>query len=635
MIISTPSINQAKAGTITFPDNTPLGIYDVKVTMFTTNGKSLVATKTINYLQKPGTNWLYDGDDSDSPKSARILISDLNNDGYQEIILYEYGGFYGGMEVYDYKYNSIWKTDLQSEVVIGDLDKRNNTHEVILATTDKLYVYDSTGQLINDMALNMGVNLNGNLMVLDSDNNNVDELYFYDKYNVLHVYEQKGGSSFSEKWKYSGKAPAESNYWPIGGDLNGDGLKEIVAVSSDDKIVVLDNTGLLIASGGSIPDAMALADFDLDGKEEIIIHIQWGDTKMLKLVGNSLNELWSFNNSRNAEALSVADFNRDNYPDIYIQINRTSQEDIIDRNGKVLYEGVSDLYFGNLNNGGVALADRDNNNFLEINHLGLYGLDNRDNLHAREYNKDSNKLNYIDGEWKTVLPQWWTFSSGHNFDTGRSVAITDLDNNGKLDLVISGLGIIEYETQGTVYWPYRYHDFQRTGSYNFKPKVVILPSSTPTPTPTPTPSTVGGLLGLYYNNLTFATPTAMLRYDSAINFNWGTASPDPKVRADGFTVRWLGKVMPTHTTGTETYTFYTKTDDGVRLWVNNQLIINKWVGTGLREASGTAQLTAGVKTPIRIDYYDLSGNAQIELRWSSPSTPVQLIPADNLTPSEN
>ena len=93
--------------------------------------------------------------------------------------------------------------------------------------------------------------------------------------------------------------------------------------------------------------------------------------------------------------------------------------------------------------------------------------------------------------------------------------------------------------------------------------------------------------------------------------------------------------MPTHTTGTETYTFYTKSDDGVRLWVNNQLIINKWLGSGLREASGTAQLTTGVKTPIRIDYYDLSGNAQIELKWSSPSTPVQLIPSNNLTPSEN
>src|SRR5205085_11521832 len=53
-----------------------------------------------------------------------------------------------------------------------------------------------------------------------------------------------------------------------------------------------------------------------------------------------------------------------------------------------------------------------------------------------------------------------------------------------------------------------------------------------------------------------------------------TGSPDPKVSADTFTARWQGCVQPQFN---ETYTFYTTADDGVRLWINGQQIINGWV----------------------------------------------------------
>ncbi|MGO4695603.1 PA14 domain-containing protein [Paenibacillus sp. 2TAB26] len=97
--------------------------------------------------------------------------------------------------------------------------------------------------------------------------------------------------------------------------------------------------------------------------------------------------------------------------------------------------------------------------------------------------------------------------------------------------------------------------------------------------------------------------------------------------ADTFSVRWTGKVKPQYT---GTYTFYTSSDDGVRLWVNNQLIINKWVDQATTEWSGTIQLTAGQKYDIKLEYYDNTEDAIAKLSWSSPLQAKQIIPQNRL-----
>ncbi|HEY9845321.1 MAG TPA: family 16 glycosylhydrolase, partial [Candidatus Caenarcaniphilales bacterium] len=79
---------------------------------------------------------------------------------------------------------------------------------------------------------------------------------------------------------------------------------------------------------------------------------------------------------------------------------------------------------------------------------------------------------------------------------------------------------------------------------------VIPPSSTAT-------SSGNGLKGEYYN-------AKASRVDPSINFDWGTGAPHPSVAADNFYIRWTGQVQPRYS---ETYTFYTLSDDGVRLWV--------------------------------------------------------------------
>jgi hypothetical protein len=73
-----------------------------------------------------------------------------------------------------------------------------------------------------------------------------------------------------------------------------------------------------------------------------------------------------------------------------------------------------------------------------------------------------------------------------------------------------------------------------------------------------------GLLGQYYDNIDF-TSLKVTRTDATVNFNFGSGSPDPSIGADTFSVRWAGLVRPTTTA---VYTFYTTSDDGVRLEIS-------------------------------------------------------------------
>jgi hypothetical protein len=106
-----------------------------------------------------------------------------------------------------------------------------------------------------------------------------------------------------------------------------------------------------------------------------------------------------------------------------------------------------------------------------------------------------------------------------------------------------------------------------------------------------------------------------------------------------FSVRWLGAVQPEHS---ETYTFHARTNHGVRLWVAGQHLLDNSPNirrgdTG--EVSAAIDLEAGVKYPIRMEYYqpdDRADNAttHAELSWSSPSVAKAVIPPQRLFTAE-
>src|SRR5436309_690002 len=84
------------------------------------------------------------------------------------------------------------------------------------------------------------------------------------------------------------------------------------------------------------------------------------------------------------------------------------------------------------------------------------------------------------------------------------------------------------------------------------------------------------------------TPT---RPDPTVDYFWSTNSPDPLVNSNLFTVRWKGQVQPQYS---EPYTFFVRSDEGVKLYVNGQLLIDKWVGQSVFEWSGNIALQAGI-----------------------------------------
>ncbi|HKY29698.1 MAG TPA: PA14 domain-containing protein, partial [Pyrinomonadaceae bacterium] len=137
-----------------------------------------------------------------------------------------------------------------------------------------------------------------------------------------------------------------------------------------------------------------------------------------------------------------------------------------------------------------------------------------------------------------------------------------------------------------------------------------------------------GLQAQYFDNINF-TDLKVTRTDATVNFDWAGGTPDPVIGVDTFTTRWQGKVEPQYS---QTYTFYTLTDDGVRLWINGQLVIDKWLDQGPTEWSGSIALTAGQRYDVVMEFYENGGGATAKLSWSSASQPKQIIPQSRLYP---
>jgi len=79
------------------------------------------------------------------------------------------------------------------------------------------------------------------------------------------------------------------------------------------------------------------------------------------------------------------------------------------------------------------------------------------------------------------------------------------------------------------------------------------------------------------------------------------------------------------------YRFSTVSDDGIRLWVNGQQVINNWTDhSAATNTSAAITLTAGVKYTITLEYYERGGDATARLQWSYPGQATQTIPQSRL-----
>jgi uncharacterized protein (DUF1800 family) len=141
-----------------------------------------------------------------------------------------------------------------------------------------------------------------------------------------------------------------------------------------------------------------------------------------------------------------------------------------------------------------------------------------------------------------------------------------------------------------------------------------------------------GLRAEYFNNVTQTTPFALVRTDANIDFNFGSGGPGSGLPVDGFAIRWTGLI---EAPATELYVFSTTSDDGVRLFINGQLVIDNWTDhTVTTNDSQPIRLLAGQKYDLRLDYYDRSGPAQIRLQWKRFRRNPETIPQTAFAPAQ-
>lgn len=134
------------------------------------------------------------------------------------------------------------------------------------------------------------------------------------------------------------------------------------------------------------------------------------------------------------------------------------------------------------------------------------------------------------------------------------------------------------------------------------------------------------------------------RIDPSVNFDWVRNSPGKPISEDDFTGEWAGFIQPKFS---EDYLFEGNADDGMRVWINNQLVIDKWVNDGgqsesnvMEQKKGIAKtsvlkLEANKKYAIRISYQELKQNASIFFWWSSKNQPKEIVSQQSLFTDKN
>jgi LysM repeat protein len=160
---------------------------------------------------------------------------------------------------------------------------------------------------------------------------------------------------------------------------------------------------------------------------------------------------------------------------------------------------------------------------------------------------------------------------------------------------------------------------QANGIYNLNHIIVgqllVIPGAPSVPKPVPTtappPSQAAGWRGEYYVGTEPKGGATVVRTDPAINFNWGYGSPDSRLGGDHFSAHWtrtinfIGGV----------YRFRVRTDDGARVWVDQNLILDAWRVQAQSDYWVDVTVSPGHHV-VTVDYFEGTGVASIQFSFS-------------------
>lgn len=130
-----------------------------------------------------------------------------------------------------------------------------------------------------------------------------------------------------------------------------------------------------------------------------------------------------------------------------------------------------------------------------------------------------------------------------------------------------------------------------------------------------------GLRGEYFDNVDLRGTPVLVRIDPRLNMTWSQIPPGPGVPM-AFSARWRA-ALEAEVTGL--HQLRLDSDDGSRLWLDEQLLIDQWKGAP-NDSLASVNLIAGRRYAVRAELYSVGGSAHINLRWSAPGLPSQLVP---------
>lgn len=130
------------------------------------------------------------------------------------------------------------------------------------------------------------------------------------------------------------------------------------------------------------------------------------------------------------------------------------------------------------------------------------------------------------------------------------------------------------------------------------------------------PGGAPGLKGEYFDREDLKGDPSLVRTDEHIDFHWSEGSYRDGGPVDHFAVRWTGYYVPL---ADDDYRFYTSADDGVRLYVNDELVIDDWRRHGETLNTYLKHLEAGKPYKLRLEYFENVGTATVRFGISSAS----------------
>ncbi len=124
-----------------------------------------------------------------------------------------------------------------------------------------------------------------------------------------------------------------------------------------------------------------------------------------------------------------------------------------------------------------------------------------------------------------------------------------------------------------------------------------------------------GLKAAYFNNKDLSCKADLIRIDKDLNFNWHGESPNKIITENNFSVRWEGAIKAPDT---GEYEISMSTDDGCRVYFEDELVIDDWNNHSLETRSFSVDLEKDKFYSIKIEYYEDGGDAAAILGWTKP-----------------